>query len=298
MLPTITELDAPVAALGECPVWSAVEGALYWVDIEGHAIHRHHLDSGDTTTRQMGGRPGSFTLTQQASTLLVAIEHKLVTLDWPSGTVEPFAELESAGTGNRLNDGKCDPAGRFVVGSMYANTAAGNATGLLHQFTNTSTVAELRANIGVANGLAFDPDRRLMYFADSPTEQVLVFDYDPSTGAVSDERLFFDYTAVPGKPDGACLDDDGCYWSASVYGWQLLRITPNGGIDRAVQLPLQKPSMPCFGGPNLDIMFVTTIGADGNTSSDSGRDGFTPGATLVIEGLGVRGRTEPVFDGP
>ena len=295
---TLTALDAPVAALGESPVWCPDEAVLYWVDIDGRTIHRHDPSSGGHDVRPIDGRPGSIALTTAPGRLLVASEHRLLTLDWSTGALAPFADLETAGTGNRLNDGRCDPAGRFVVGSMFAATGAARATGMLHQVDPNGELATLRTDIGVTNGLAFDADRGRMYFADTPTERVLAFDYEPATGTVSNERLFFDYRRHPGKPDGACVDADGCYWSASVYGWALLRITPDGDVDRRLELPLQKPSMPCFGGANFDTLFVTTIGAGGAIPSEPGRDGFEPGTTLRIEGLGVRGIAEPRFAAP
>jgi len=293
----ITALDAPIATLGECPVWSPDEEALYWVDIDGQAVHRHSPANAQTTTRSITGRPGAIALTEERGTLVVAVEHQLVTLDWDSGAVTSLAELEAPGTGNRPNDGRCDPAGRLVIGSMYADTNAGRTSGILHSVEGQAH-RELRRGIGVTNGLAFDHERGRMYFADTPTERVLVFDYGPRTGDLSNERLFFDYRDQPGKPDGACVDADGCYWSASVYGWALLRITPDGNVDQRLDLPLQKPSMPCFGGPDLDTLFVTTIGAGGTSPSMPGRSGFAPGSTLAVTGLGVRGRPEPTFSLP
>ena len=292
---TITALDAPIAALGESPVWCPEEAILYWVDIDGKAIHRHDPTTGTHGTRSIDGRPGSIALTSTPGRLLIASEHRLLKLDWETGAVTPFADLEAASTGNRLNDGCCDSAGRFVVGSMHADTTAGRTTGTLHRVHHSGEVETLRNHIGVTNGLAFDVKRNRMYFADTPTERVLAFDYEPSTGTMSNQRLFFDYHNHPGKPDGACVDADGCYWSASVYGWSLLRITPDGEVDCRIELPVQKPSMPCFGGEHLDILFVTTIGAGGTTPSERGRDGFEPGATLAIEGLGVKGIVEPRF---
>jgi hypothetical protein len=126
---------------------------------------------------------------------------------------------------------------------MCADTNAGRTTGTLHRIHHSGEVETLRTHIGVTNGLAFDVTRNRMYFADTPTERVLVFDYEPSTGALSNQRLFFDYHEYPGKPDGACVDADGCYWSASVYGWALLRITPDGDVDCRIELPIQKPSV-------------------------------------------------------
>ena len=294
---TITALDAPIAALGESPVWCPEEVILYWVDIDGKTIHRHDPATGTHGTRSIAGRPGSIALTSTPGRLLIASEHRLLELDWDTGAVTPFVDLEPASTGNRLNDGCCDSSGRFVVGSMCADTNAGRTTGTLHRIHHGGQVETLRTHIGVTNGLAFDVTRNRMYFADTPTERVLVFDYEPSTGALSNQRLFFDYQRYPGKPDGACVDDDGCYWSASVYGWALLRITPDGAVDCRIELPIQKPSMPCFGGANLDTLFVTTIGAGGTIPSEPGRDGFEPGATLAIEGLGVKGIVEPRFAG-
>lgn len=294
---TITALDAPIAALGESPVWCPEEVILYWVDIDGKTIHRHDPATGTHGTRSIAGRPGSIALTSTPGRLLIASEHRLLELDWDTGAVTPFVDLEPASTGNRLNDGCCDSSGRFVVGSMCADTNAGRTTGTLHRIHHGGQVETLRTHIGVTNGLAFDVTRNRMYFADTPTERVLVFDYEPSTGALSNQRLFFDYHKYPGKPDGACVDADGCYWSASVYGWALLRITPDGDVDCRIELPIQKPSMPCFGGANLDTLFVTTIGAGGTIPSEPGRDGFEPGATLAIEGLGVEGIVEPRFAG-
>ena len=294
---SITALDAPIAALGESPVWCPEEVILYWVDIDGKTIHRHDPATGTHGTRSIDGRPGSIALTSTPGRLLIACEHRLLELDWDTGAVTPFVDLEPASTGNRLNDGCCDSSGRFVVGSMCADTNAGRSTGTLHRIHHSGQVETLRTHIRVTNGLAFDTTRNRMYFSDTPTEQVLVFDYEPSTGALSNQRLFFDYHKYPGKPDGACVDADGCYWSASVYGWALLRITPDGDVDCRIELPIQKPSMPCFGGANLDTLFVTTIGVGGTIPSEPGRDGFEPGATLAIEGLGVKGIVEPRFAG-
>ncbi len=290
---TISPLDGPAAALGECPVWDASTSSLYRVDIDGQQIHRHQTTTGLNEARSLAGRPGSFVLTEQDGRLLVAAEHQLLDLDWESGESTVLTSLEPGGTGNRLNDGRCDPAGRFIVGSMFADTSAGNRTGLLHQVVDAGNARTLRTEVGVANGLAFDPERGRMYFADTPTQQVLVFDYDLDTGGLSNERVFFDYADHEGKPDGACVDAEGCYWSASVYGWALLRITPDGNVDRRVEVPVEKPTMPCFGGDNLETLFVTSIAAGSAKPSDPGRDGFAPGATLVIEGLDVQGVAEP-----
>lgn len=292
---TIESVGHAPAILGECPVWSDSQQVLYWADIDGRAIHRLDPDSGKTTSRSLAGRPGSFVLTTDPNRLLVACEHELLVLNWDDGTAASWLPLEEAGTGNRLNDGRCDPAGRYVVGSMYADTSAGRFTGALHQVDSSREATRLRSNIGVTNGLAFDAERRRMYFADTPTDCVLMFDYDVDTGFIANERMFLDYSDLPGKPDGACVDADGCYWSASVYGWAVIRVTPQGAVDRRIEMPVQKPSMPAFGGSDLSTLFVTTIGTGGTDPSEPGRDGFQPGELLALD-VGGQGLPEPLFD--
>ncbi|MDE0603411.1 MAG: SMP-30/gluconolactonase/LRE family protein [bacterium] len=292
---TIEAASHAPAILGECPVWSGHQQVLYWADIDGRAIHRLDPTTGATASRALAGRPGSFVLATDPNRLLVACEHELVVLDWEAGAVTSWLHIEEAGTGNRLNDGRCDPMGRYVVGSMYADTNAGRSTGSLYRIESSGELTGLRTGIGVTNGLAFDADRQRMYFADTPTDRVLVFDYDLDAGHISNERVFLDYTDLPGKPDGGCVDADGCYWSASVYGWAVIRITPEGAVDRRIELPVQKPSMPAFGGSDLSTLFVTTIGMGGTTPSEPGRDGFEPGDLLALD-VGVHGLPEPVFD--
>ena len=270
---------AEPADLGECPLWSPEESLLYWIDIDGRAIHRYDPSSGADEVCALPGRPGSIARTAEAGRLLVATEHQVVWLDFVTGAVTPWLELEPAGAGIRMNDGRTDPAGRFVVGSMFEDTRAAKTVGSLHRIEPDGTHEVLRTGIGTANGLGFDTERGRMYFADTPTVEVICWQYDSATGARRDERLFFDYSTINGKPDGACVDADGCYWSASVYGWAVTRITPDGVVDRRIDVPVEKPSMPAFGGPNLDTLYVTSIGG----SSESGRDGVEPGALLAID---------------
>jgi len=288
---------AEPAELGECPLWSANEQLLYWIDIDGHAVHRYDPSSGLDDTCSLPARPGSMALTATTGRLLVAMEHELVWLDWSSGQIEPFVGLEEPGVGIRLNDGRTDPAGRFIVGSMFEDTKAAKRVGSLHEVSADRSTRVLRSEVGTANGLGFDTDRGRMYFADTPTERVVMWDYDDAAGERINERTFFDYSTIEGKPDGACVDADGCYWSASVYGWAVTRITPDGSVDRRIELPVHKPSMPAFGGPDLSTLFVTSIGGGGTVASTPGRDGVAPGALLAIDlsSEGISGRLDPLF---
>ena len=286
------------AALGEGPVWSVAEQVLYWIDIDGRAVHRYDPSTGLDVARPTPGRPGSLALTAAPGRLLLATEHQVVWFDWNTGVSEPFVQLEVPGRGIRLNDGRTDPAGRFIVGSMFEDTQADKFIGSLHRVDADGTIAALRRAVGVSNGLAFDQDRGRMYWTDTMTQQVLMWDYDADSGERSNERVFFDYSTIRGRPDGACVDSDGYYWSASVRGWALTRIAPDGTVERRIDLPVQLPTMPCFGGPNLDTIFVTSIRVlDDNPENVDKRKGVEPGAVLAIDlsSEGIQGLPDPLF---
>ncbi len=294
------EVVGPPNRLGECPLWHERLGELFWVDIEGRRIHRWNPTSETGSARDLPGRPGSMVFTADDDTLLVAMEHELVWYHWPTRSVTPWVELEEPGTGNRLNDGRTDPAGRFVVGSMFGDVEARRFSGLLHQIDGDGSTQVVRREIGVTNANAFDPVLGRAYFADSFTGRILVWDYDAASGTRTGERLFFDYGAhndVPGSPDGACVDADGCLWSASVHGWAVIRITPDGRLDRRIELPVQKPTMPCFGGSDLSTLYVTSIGGDATSSPPDGITAVEEGSLLALD-VGVRGIPEVPFAGP
>ena len=192
--PDVRAAVATPALLGECPLWAPEEGLLYWLDIEGRVLHRYDPTAGTNETRGMPGRPGAAALGPNPGELIIAMEHELVRFSWDDpASLQPIRALEAARTGNRLNDGRTDPAGRFVVGSMWADPAAGKATGTLYQVDDTDC-HHLRTGVGCPNGLAFDAVRQRVYWTDTPTERIVVADYDAETGAWENERLFFDYT--------------------------------------------------------------------------------------------------------
>lgn len=294
--PTIAPAVTTHARLGECPLWDPDDNVLYWTDIEGRTLHRYDPVSGIDSTRGLPGRVGSLARGAESGELILAMEQRLVRYHWgdPS-SVEPIVEIEST-PGNRLNDGRVDPAGRFVVGSMHEDPTAGRVAGALYRVTGT-TVETLRVEVTIPNTLAFDPSRQRVYWADTPTQRIIVADYDPASGTWENERLFIDYRDLPGLPDGACVDAEGGLWSASVTGWAVIRIAPDGVVDERIELPLEKPSMPAFGGTDLATLYVTTIGEEGGRPCMPGRDGFVPGSLLAIEGVGVTGTTDPVYAG-
>jgi L-arabinonolactonase len=282
------------AQLGECPIWSGADARLYWVDIDGGAVHRFDPATGIDEQVPAPGRPGSLALTGIAGRLLVAIEGRLSVLDWDTARWTDWIALEPEGRGNRLNDGRCDPVGRFWVGSMFAPAAAERTTGLLHRIEADGTAAVVRTGVGIPNGLGFSPDGRTMYFADTHRDLVWAYDYDPGSGDRSNERVFLDFAGLPGHPDGACVDEDGGYWIACVYGSTVLRVTPDGTVDRRIDLPVTKPTMPAFGGPDRSTLFITTIGGGGSHIVDPSQP--EAGGLFAVE-TAFRGMPEPAFAG-
>lgn len=291
----ITRVGLEVASLGECPVWSEHDQRLYWEDIDGKVIHRTDPVTEVTETRALPGRPGSFVLTQTPGRLLVAMETSLVWLDWETARVSHFLDVEDVVRGNRFNDGRCDSAGRYVVGTMHPDDAARRFDGSLYSIDATGNVDVLETDVGIPNSTVFDAARSRMYWADTFHATIWQWDYDIETGRRSNRSVFFDYNAHPdarGVPDGACLDIDGCVWSASVHGWALTRITPDGDIDRVVELPVAMPTMPAFGGPDVGTIYVTSI--NGGQIDETRSAGIPAGALLAVD-AGVQGLLEPHF---
>jgi sugar lactone lactonase YvrE len=283
------------AQLGECPIWNASDQLLYWVDIDGEAVHRFDPATGSDETLAVPGRPGSIALTGTDGRLLVAIEGRLGIVDWGAreGEWRDWVEIE-AEAGNRFNDGRCDAAGRFWVGSMFAQSADRRASGSLYRVEADGTPTRMRSDIGVPNALAFSPDGRTMYWADTHRDVVWAYDYDIDDGVPTRERVFLDFADLPGRPDGACVDEDGGYWIACVYGSAVLRATPDGVVDRLISVPVAKPTMPAFGGADRSTLYITTIGGGGSHALDPSAEA---GGLFAIE-TDRRGIAEWTFAGP
>ena len=291
----VSRVGDVTAQLGECPVWHPGEQLLYWEDIDGKALHRTNPATEQTETRELPGRPGSFAFTETPGRLMLATETTLEWFDWQSGHLDHFVEVEDPARGNRLNDGRCDHAGRFIVGTMHPDSSRRDFDGSLYSISPDGQVDTLENGVGIPNSTAFDADRGRMYWADTLRSTIWQWDYDGETGRRSNKSVFFDYSEHPdvaGLPDGACLDAEGCLWSASVTGWTLTRLTPDGKVDRRIELPVSMPTMPAFGGSDLSTIFVTSL-AGGPVDSERSR-GVPAGALLAVD-VTVCGLPESIF---
>ena len=280
--------------LGECPVWDVKENVLYWIDIDGHKINCYDPSSCNNETKKLPYKAGSLAIRKQGG-LLLAMSNGFYNFDFKSEILESReCDPEPDRKDNRLNDGRCDPEGRFWVGSMNdLRRIQGQYEGNLYCYHPDGECVSQNLPVGVANGLAFSPDERYMFFADTMRETVWRFDYDKEQGEIWNQQVFLNLKNLSGKPDGACVDADGCYWLAHIYGWKVARYTPKGKLDREIQLPFPKPSMCAFGGSKLDTLYITSISTKDDKSN--GENKYSGG--LFAVNPGVSGIPEPNFLG-
>jgi sugar lactone lactonase YvrE len=290
---SIEALDAPACRLGEGAVWDEAEQALYYVDILGQEIRRYDPATG-AERRWPTDEPVGCIALREAGGAVAGLQSGLYAFDLDTGAATLIASPEADRPGNRFNDAAVDPRGRWWAGTVGMPAPVEGAAAF-YRLDPDLSCTRMIDGITTTNGLAFSPDGRTMYFSDSfpAIRTIWACDYDADTGTPSRRRVFFDTRAVAGRPDGAAVDADGCYWMAGVGGWQLVRLTPAGAVDRIVEVPVERPSRPCFGGPDLATLFVTTIAVD----TTPGTEQPLAGRVLAIEGLGVQGFALPRFAG-
>jgi sugar lactone lactonase YvrE len=257
--PSFRILDAaPRAVVGESPVWDEATGRLWWVDIRAPALHRTNPVTGATETWPLQEPVGSLGLCNSGAVLL-ALKSGIHRFDPLDGALDLIAAPERDRPMNRLNDGKVSPEGRFLVGSMDDRPEK-EATGALWRLDPGARACVMLADgFVVSNGLAWSPDGRTLWHSDSRACVIWTWDYDPATGVVTNRREVARPEAATGRPDGAAMDAEGGYWSAGVSAGRLNRWLPDGRLDRTIEMPVAAPTMPCFGGPGLRTMFVTSL---------------------------------------
>lgn len=278
--------------LGEGPVWDCAAQCLWWVDIKGHLLHRTLMD-GRTEHFDIGEPVGCCAPAAQGG-LVLATQSGLWRFDPATGTRTEIARPEQGRIGNRFNDGTTDRQGRLWAGTMR-DDGIKEPVGSLYRLDRDLSLTRVIEGMWTPNGLAFAPDGRTMYLAESHKEirKIWAFDYDPDTGTPSNRRVFFDTMGQEGRPDGGTVDAEGGYWMAAIDGWAVKRIRPDGTLDRVIELPIERPTKPMWGGPGLDTLFVTSL-----------RLGLTPdrpqpqaGSLFAITGTGFHGVPEIPFAG-
>lgn len=282
--------------VGESPVWDSVRQSLWWLDIPGRSLCCWNSRSGLTRQWATPEQTGCIAMvegTQDAFLpLWVAAMETGVTVLQPldNGRIETrwLTRCDLPEPGMRFNDGRCDRQGRFHAGSMVMDMGLARPVGQWFSLIK-QTMQPWQAGLITPNGLAFSPDGRTVYWSDSHPQVQCVWraQYDTQTGQAHGAEVWIDFAPLPGRPDGAAVDEDGAYWICGNDGGLVHRFTPDGRLDRSVVLPVKKPAMCAFGGPGMDTLFVTSIRPGGDLS-----DQPLAGGVFALR-PGVRGLDEP-----
>jgi L-arabinonolactonase len=282
--------------LGESPIWDDREKALWWVDNLNPSIWRCDPVTAQVKRWPMPEEIGSMVLRERGG-ICAAMKGGFAFVELDPVRVEMLVRLEADLPFNRMNDGRCDRRGRFWCGSMDARSKFGprDASASLYRLDPDLTCHKMDTGFTVSNGTAFSPDNRTLYFCDTPSLNILAYDFDIDTGDISNRRIFARMDDANARVDGATVDSEGGYWCAHFSAWSIVRYTPDGKLDRRVRLPTRNVTCVAWGGENLDVMYVTSAleyMPEGALASEP-----HAGALWEVRNLGFRGLPEPRFAG-
>jgi sugar lactone lactonase YvrE len=284
----------PHDQIGESPVWSVADQALYWCDIDGRRVHRLDWATRQTCTWNFVERVGCVALHTDGG-LVAACESGIFHLRFKadkllSTTLLARAPYAVDGLSRmRFNDGRCDRRGRLWVTTMVRDVERGEPAGGLYRLDANGLSGPHVHGLVTGNGLAFSPDGRTMYLSDSHPSVQRVWSFEVGDDcALSNRRVFIDRLPAPGRPDGAAVDAEGGYWVCANDAGYVLRYKANGVLDRTIATPVRKPSMCAFGGPDLGTLFITSIREVGNLASPLS-------GALFVARPGVSGIAECTF---
>lgn len=244
-----------VQALGESPVWCTREQALYWVDVRAPALYRWDAEALAARTWPLTELIGGVVVAR-GETLVLALQSGVHRFDPATGARSLLVAPEAAQAGRRMNDTKADRCGRLWTSTMRDFGAADS--GSLYRIDLSLNVEPMLSGLRVPNALAWSPDDHTMYFADTSDGRLRAYDFDRETGWLGPMRVVVESDVLPGRPDGATVDADGCIWSARYGGGCVARITPSGALDRLIRLPVSQPTSCAFGDPDLRTLYITT----------------------------------------
>ena len=278
--------------LCEGPLWDARIGALVWVDIPLGVVHRLDVTTGaDLVVRQVGAPVGCLAL-RESGGYLVATERGVAVADVDWQSLEQIADLPGQAPRTRTNDGACDTWGCFWIGTTAQDDRPGAAA--LYRMTPDGTVNQVLDDVSVSNGIDWAPDASAMYYADSGTGRVDVFDVDTSDGHVSGRRPLLEIELPGAVPDGLTVDAEGFLWVALWDGGRVRRYAPDGRLDREVLLPVDMVTCVAFGGSSLDALYVTTARYELSAAALAGQP---LAGSIFVHDPGVRGRSPNAWAG-
>lgn len=284
-------LDASLDQVGESPLWSVAEQALYWVDIEGRQVRRFDWAARRVDSWACAERVACIALHARGG-LLAAMESGVFHLRLgEAGTLQSdlVAAITHPRDGMRFNDGRCDRQGRFWASTMVRDMSLASPFGALFRLDGSGLSAPVVSGLITGNGLAFSPRGEVMYLSDShpSVRRIWAFDLD-ADGTPTNRREFVDMNRHPGRPDGAAVDADGGYWICANDAGLVHRFAPDGRLDRSLRVPVPKPAMCAFGGPQLRHLFITSIRLPAAA-------GDAPDGSVFVTEPGVTGLPEAAF---
>lgn len=280
--------------LGEGPVWDPATKSILWVDIEKGEIHRFSPENKTHKTMQIGQMVGAIAL-RASGGLIAALQRSFATVDIDQQTLHPIIDPEIHLPDNRFNDGKCDPAGRFWAGTMDYVSGKAGAGSLYTLHTDMSVVTRIEG-VSCSNGLAWSADHRVLYYIDTPTRQVVAYDYDIATGSITNKKVVINIPASDGYPDGMTIDTEGMLWVACWDGWKVSRWDPRTGkLLQHILLPASKVTSCTFGGAGLGDLYITS--AKTGLSAQELKEQPLAGSLFVIKNIGFTGHRPFVFQG-
>jgi len=278
--------------LGEGITWCSRSQWLYWTDIEGSALYRARPDGQSLERFALPERLGCFSLCDDAAYLLMGLESRLAFFHLASATLHTIVPVET-GLPTRVNDGRCDRAGRFVFGTMDEATPH-QPVGSFYRLNRDLTLERLPLpNVHIPNSIAFSPDASRMYYCDTLSRTIRCCDYS-ATGVLSNDRLFVALSDPDGYPDGSTIDAAGGLWNAQWGGRRVVRYGPDGQVSAEVVVPSAQPSCVAFGGPQLDTLYITTARVE-LAAQDLLEDPYAGG--IFRAAVRFHGLDEPLFGG-
>jgi sugar lactone lactonase YvrE len=283
--PSLAVVHPHISLIGEGPVWDAEKQVICWLDILNGEIHEYNPVTSAFKTISVGQMVGSFAICADGG-MISGLEKGVAFIDRETGEPDIFASPEIHIAGNRFNEGKCDPQGRFWVGTM--SHVYEPEMGNLYTVEKDNQLSKKVEKVGISNGLAWSPDHQTMYYIDTLTYEVAAFDYDAETGDISNRRTALKFPESGGYPDGMTIDSEGMLWIAFWDGWHVRRYNPQTGEKLLeIAVPAARASSCTFGGENFEDLYITTA-----------RAGLTPeqleeqplaGTTFVWKSCGYRG---------
>jgi sugar lactone lactonase YvrE len=281
------ELVFPILCeLGEGALWDERHARLYWVDIVENKVFVFDPKNRSNLAYDVGESVGTVTLTRNDK-FLVALRGGFACLDPETGELTRIADPEADLSGNRFNDGKCDPQGRLWAGTMVEHGPWGGAS--LYCLDTDLSVRKMLDRVTTSNGLTWSRDSRRFFYIDTPTHQVVVFDFDPASGEITNRRLVVEIPRELGSPDGMTIDEEDHLWIALWGGSSVIRVNPTGGkIEYRITLPADAVTSCAFGGPGLDELYITTacVGLDADRRKAQPRAGSLFRAKVPYRGVG------------